>query len=107
MFYPINHQLYKLRDSELEKKREIEQLRYELSRATADLKQQEESIYMHQRLLRIRSELISSMQEKEDSTKCQLNDLYTEMSKKTTLMNQVRRLHLEIFNSVNLLFCIR
>ncbi|CAD7089419.1 unnamed protein product [Hermetia illucens] len=85
----LQNEINNLRESECEKKREIDALKSELAKAHVEIKQQEETICMNQRLLRIRSELINSLQEKEASNRCRMDDLYSEISKKTSLVNQM------------------
>lgn len=85
----LQNELSVLRDSELEKLRDIKTLKYELSKAQSDVKQHEETILMHQRLLHIRSELISSMQEKDDTTRSRIADLYSDIDKKTMIVNRL------------------
>lgn len=52
-------------------------------------KQREEEIAMHQRILRIRSELISALRRKGDSNRCRMVDLYAEVGKKSTIVSKM------------------
>lgn len=85
----LQNEINSLRESEVEKKRKIELLKSELSKAHVEIKQQEETICMHQRLLRIRSELINSLQEKEASNRFRMDDLYSEIHKKSSLVSKM------------------
>lgn len=51
--------------------------------------QHEETIAMHQRILRIRSELIGVLRRKGESTRCRMVDLYAEVGKKSTIVNKM------------------
>lgn len=85
----IQNELTNLRESDEIKTREIMSLRFELAKTVHDIKQREEEIILYQRVLKVRSELIASMQEKEESSDVKIADLYAEMGKQSTYINKV------------------
>lgn len=52
-------------------------------------RQHEETIAMHQRILRIRSELIGVLRKKGESTRCRMVDLYAEVGQRSTMVNKM------------------
>lgn len=79
----------KLTELNAEQLHQIEYLNAELIKLQEHIKEQDENVYMHQRLLKIRSELISTMQEKEDSAKNQIECLYADVNRKTEILNNL------------------
>lgn len=85
----IQNELTQLRESDVAKKREIQHLKIELAKAMHEIKQREEELMLHQRILKVRSELIDSMQQKENATESRICDLLTEIGKQSNHINQV------------------
>lgn len=85
----ILNELTQLRETDAIKDHKIQSLKLELARTIHDIKQREEEIVLYQRVLKVRSELINSMQEKEQSSDIKITDLYAEMSKQSSYINRV------------------
>ncbi|KAL5292431.1 hypothetical protein ACFFRR_011319 [Megaselia abdita] len=85
----MQNELTQLRESDVAKKRDIQNLKIELSKSMHEVKQREEELMLHQRILKVRSELIDSMQQKENSTESRICDLLTEIGKQSNHINQV------------------
>lgn len=85
----IQNELTHLRESDVFKKREIQNLKIELAKTMHEAKQREEELMLHQRILKVRSELIESMQQKENSTESRVSDLLSEIGRQTNHINQV------------------
>lgn len=82
-------EIQRLLEAECRNKEEIEHMQNKLSKAVIQLKQQDETICMHQRILRIRSELINSMQLKDGACKCQMAQLFSEIEKKSSTVSKM------------------
>lgn len=85
----IQNELKHLRESDFIKSQEIKTLKLELAKAIHDIKQREEEVMLYQRVLKVRSELITSMQEKEHSSDLKISDLYSEIGKQSNYINQI------------------
>lgn len=85
----ILNELTQLREGDASKKREIQSLRIELAKIMHEAKQREEELMLHQRILKVRSELIESMQQKENSTESRITDLLSEIGRQTNHINQL------------------
>lgn len=85
----IQNELTQLRESDVAKKREMQNLKIEFAKVMHENQQREEELMLHQRILKVRSELIDSMQQKECSTESRISDLLTEIGKQTNHINQI------------------
>lgn len=85
----IQNELTQLRESDAAKRYELQSLKIELARTIHEAKQKEEELMLHQRILKVRSELIESMQQKESSTESKISDLLAEIGKQSNHINQI------------------
>lgn len=85
----IAFQMAKLRQSESDKQREIDNLRLELSKAFYRINQMEEEIQRDEQLLNVRCELINSLQTNERDYHIQMENMYAQIGEKTNSINEV------------------
>lgn len=83
------------------KTKAIEILKQKLTKAKSQLKEQREAIIMHQRLLNIRSELISTMQAKESQANYQVKELRSEISCNNDLFERMKSELMANGNEIN------
>lgn len=83
----------KLRQSEAEKRREIEKLKIELSKAQYNGVQLEEQVKRDQQLLDVRSKLINSLQTNEKDQRIHTEGLYAQVAEKNNIINEVFTKH--------------
>uniref|UniRef100_A0A1A9UW99 Uncharacterized protein n=1 Tax=Glossina austeni TaxID=7395 RepID=A0A1A9UW99_GLOAU len=79
----------KLRQSEAEKRREIEKLKIELSKAQYNGVQLEEQVKRDQQLLDVRSKLINSLQTNEKDQRIHTEGLYAQVAEKNNVINEL------------------
>uniref|UniRef100_A0A1B0ARQ9 Uncharacterized protein n=1 Tax=Glossina palpalis gambiensis TaxID=67801 RepID=A0A1B0ARQ9_9MUSC len=79
----------KLRQSEAEKRREIEKLKIELSKAQYNGVQLEEQVKRDQQLLDVRSKLINSLQTNEKDQRIHTEGLYAQVAEKNNIINEL------------------
>lgn len=79
----------KLRQSETEKKREIDNLKIELSKGHFRINQMEEEIQRDKQLLEVRCKLINSLQSKEKDQQKHMEELCSQVSEKNRAINEV------------------
>uniref|UniRef100_A0A1A9WV28 Uncharacterized protein n=1 Tax=Glossina brevipalpis TaxID=37001 RepID=A0A1A9WV28_9MUSC len=82
-------EMAKLRQSEAEKRREIEKLKIELSKAQYNMVQLEEQVQRDQQLLDVRSKLINSLQTNEKDQRIHMEELYAQIGEKNNLINEL------------------
>lgn len=82
-------QLTKLTTSEQEKRREIDKLKNELGKAHFEIQQLEERVQCDQQLLKVRSELISSLQSNEKSHRIHVDELFVNVAERSNTINEV------------------
>ncbi|XP_067628127.1 golgin subfamily A member 6-like protein 22 isoform X2 [Eurosta solidaginis] len=82
-------ELIKLRQSESEKRREIDKLKIELTKAHFNIEQLEEQIRRDQQLLEVRSELINSLQTNDNSQRMHLEQMFVEVGEKNNAINEL------------------
>lgn len=75
----IQNELTQLRESDLEKKDKIKSLKVKLTKSRQETKEREEEIKLHQRVLKVRSELTNCLQDGEVSSACRIPDLHSEI----------------------------
>jgi len=54
-----------------------------------EIQRHEESMHTHQRLLRVRDELLKTIQAKDHTKLCRLSEIYPELNDKNSLINEV------------------
>ncbi|XP_046811792.1 nuclear matrix constituent protein 1 [Lucilia cuprina] len=81
----------KFRQSEMEKRREIDKLKVELSKAQFNMCQLEQQIQRDQQLLEVRSDLINSLQSNEKTHRIHMEELFAQVGEKNTTINELNR----------------
>lgn len=85
-------QISKLRQSESEKKREIENIKMELNKSQFRISQLEEIVQRDIQLLDVRCKLINSLQSKEKDQQKHMQELCTQVGEKNRAINEVGQL---------------
>ena len=85
----IQTELAKLRQSETEKRREIEKLKVELSKSHFNICQLQEQVQRDQKLLEVRSHLITSLQNNDNSQRIHLEELFAQVGEKNGNITEV------------------
>lgn len=80
----------KFRQSDAEKRREIEKLKVELSKFQYNICQLEEEIQRGQQLLEVRCELINSLQTNEKTQRIHMEELFAQVAEKNNTINEAR-----------------
>ncbi|XP_037814123.1 rho-associated protein kinase 1 [Lucilia sericata] len=81
----------KFRQSEVEKRREIDKLKVELSKAQFNMCQLEQQIQRDQQLLEVRSDLINSLQSNEKTHRIHIEELFAQVGEKNSTINELNR----------------
>ncbi|XP_065370205.1 putative leucine-rich repeat-containing protein DDB_G0290503 isoform X2 [Calliphora vicina] len=79
----------KFRQADAEKRREIDKLKVELSKAQFSMCQLEQQIQRDLQLLEVRSELINSLQSNEKTNRIHMEELFAQVSEKNTTINEL------------------
>ena len=79
----------KLRQVEAERRREVEKLKTELSKAQFNMCQLEQQIERDQQLLDVRSELINSLQTNEKNHRIHMEELFAQVGEKNNTITEV------------------
>lgn len=85
----MQNELTQLKESEQEKKNEIKLLKIKLEKSRQETKQREEEIVLHQRVYKVRSELLNCLQDGEVSNECKISDLHSQIAQQTNYITQI------------------
>ncbi|KAM7343859.1 salto isoform 2-T2 [Cochliomyia hominivorax] len=85
----LQMEIAKLHQSDAEKRREIEKLKIELSKAHFNISQLDQQIQRDTQLLEVRSELIKSLQANEKTHRIHMEELFAQVGEKNTTINEL------------------